>query len=105
MKAARSALARAEISLAELQRELANGQSDGLPELPGTISDHRRAHKSGRPAKIDTDPDLRAFIEARIDHFTFAEIARQVAAQFPPDRRVGKSAIHAWNKRRTPVRT
>ena len=62
-------------------------------------SEHRRAHRSGRAPIIDTDPVLQAFIEARIDKLTFAEIAADVAAQFPPKRRVGKSAIHAWWQR------
>ncbi|TYB81482.1 hypothetical protein [Maritimibacter fusiformis] len=69
-----------------------------LAPLP-PATDHRREHRSGRPPKIDTDPELAAFIRARIDRLTFEEIAAQVAAHFPPDRRVGKSTIHAWWKR------
>lgn len=68
------------------------------PTLP-PATDHRREHRSGRPPKIDTDPELAAFIRARIDRLTFEEIAAQVAAHFPPARRVGKSTIHAWWKR------
>jgi hypothetical protein len=58
--------------------------------------DHRRAHRPGRVPKIDSDPELRAFIEARIDAMTFNEVADAVAAAFPPERRVRKSAIHEW---------
>jgi hypothetical protein len=42
------------------------------------------------------DPELQAFIRARITRLTFAEIAQDVTRAFPPTRRVGKSAIHAW---------
>lgn len=62
-------------------------------------TEHRRQHRPGRPARIDTDPELEAFIRARIDHFTFHEIATQVAAHFPPNRAVRHSAIHAWWQR------
>ncbi|KHQ53004.1 hypothetical protein [Mameliella alba] len=57
---------------------------------------HRRAHRPGRPAKIDTDAELRAFILARIDALTFPQLEAEVAKAFPPARRVRKSAIHAW---------
>ena len=62
------------------------------------VSAHRRAHRPGRARKIDTDHELRAFIEARIDRMTFMELAEEVAAQFPKPRRVGKSAIYDWWK-------
>ena len=60
---------------------------------------HRRNHRPGRPPKIEADPELQAFISARIDRLTFVEIAASVVDAFPPNRRVGKSAIHAWWKR------
>jgi hypothetical protein len=62
--------------------------------------DHRRAHRPGRPARIDTDPELDAFIRARIDRLTCTGLAEELAAAFPPARRVGKRAIHAWWHRR-----
>ena len=37
-------------------------------------AEHRRAHRSGRPGKIEGDPELEAFILARIDTLTFAQI-------------------------------
>ena len=61
-----------------------------------TLAEHRRNHRSGRPGKIDADPELRAFILARIDTLTFAEIVTEVAANFPPDRRVSHSSLHRW---------
>lgn len=58
--------------------------------------EHRRAHRPGKPRKIDSDTELRAFIEARIDRMTFIELEDAIAERFPPERRVRKSAIHAW---------
>lgn len=66
-------------------------------ELPDVKpSAHRRAHKMGRPAKIDQDPELHAFLLARVDRMTFIGMANDVAKHFPPERRVGKSSIHLW---------
>lgn len=59
-------------------------------------SEHRRDHKPGRAAKLDTDRELQAFVRARLSRMTFEGIADDVAQTFPPERRVGKSAIHAW---------
>lgn len=59
-------------------------------------SAHRRDHKPGRAAKLDTERELQAFVRARLSRMTFEGIADDVAQTFPPDRRIGKSAIHAW---------
>lgn len=59
-------------------------------------SDHRRDHKPGRAANLDTGPDLQAFVRARLLRMTFEAIATDVTETFPPDRRAGKSALHAW---------
>ncbi len=66
-------------------------QPDAFP-----VTNHRRHHRPGRPAKIDNDPELQAFITARIDRMTFVQIAAEIAEHFPPERRVSKSPIHAW---------
>jgi hypothetical protein len=66
------------------------------------VTEHRRAHRFGRPAKLDTDPELRAFVRARIERLTFTEIEADVAKAFPEKRRVRKSAIHSWWKRQKP---
>ena len=60
------------------------------------INPHRAAHRVGSPSRIDTDPDLTAFIRARIDRLTFNEIATEIAAQFPPERRASVSGLHRW---------
>lgn len=65
-------------------------------------TEHRRMHRPGTVPKIDSDPELAAFIRARIDRLTFVEIAAQVAEVFPETRRVGKSTIHAWWSKQKP---
>ena len=56
---------------------------------------HRRAHRSGRPSNIDADPDLRAFILARLATHRFTRIRDDIAANFPPDRRTSPTAAQA----------
>lgn len=60
------------------------------------LAARRRAHRSGVPSKIDTDPELRAFIIARIATMKFTEIEAEVRANFPPDRHTSKSALSRW---------
>lgn len=57
---------------------------------------HRREHRVGVPSRLATDPELRAFVETRFATHTFDQIALDVAAHFPPDRRVSRSSIHRW---------
>ena len=59
-------------------------------------AEHRRAHRSGRPGKIDGDPELQAFIGARLDTLTFAQIVSEVRANFPPDRQCSHSGLARW---------
>lgn len=61
---------------------------------------HLREHRPGRPSRIDSDPEPRAFIMARIETTTFPDLDRDVAERFPPERRVKKSTIHKWRQRR-----
>lgn len=93
LETARRALDRAQ---AALQTAVQEGVQHPLETPVQTLCDHRRAHRPGRPARIDTDPELRAFILARLDRMTFPDLARAVADAFPPDRRVSKSTIHKW---------
>ena len=60
------------------------------------IAAHRRAHRTGHPAKIEVDTELRAFIIARIDTHTFDDLTSQITAAFPPNRRVSRSSLHRW---------
>jgi hypothetical protein len=73
-----------------------------LPEPTAPPCPHRAAHRPGKPRRIDNDPELRAFISARIDRLTFHQLEAEIAATFPRERHVGKSAIHAWWQRQKP---
>ena len=66
------------------------------PVKHDVIAAHRRAHRTGRPAKIEADTELRAFVTARIDTHTFDDLTSQIAATFPPNRRVSRSSLHRW---------
>ena len=67
---------------------------------PDVIADHRRRHRPGHPARIESDPELRTFIAARFDTM----ICNDIAA-FPPSRRVSRSSIpRCWQKHRTTLR-
>jgi hypothetical protein len=72
-----------------------NGVFNALPSA--AIRTHQRG-------KIEQDPELQAFIRARCLTLPFPEVAAQVAAQvaahFPPDRRVTTSSMHRWWHRR-----
>lgn len=68
---------------------------ENLPLSDQPVTDHRREHHMGRVPKIESDPELQAFVLARIDRLTHAQLAQEVAEHFPEPRRVGKSAIHA----------
>ncbi len=57
---------------------------------------HRAAHKRGLPARIEADPELKAFILARIDTLTFDDIVAALKASFPPERHVSRSSLHRW---------
>jgi hypothetical protein len=65
-------------------------------KTPETRAAHRSAHRRGVPSKIDSDPELRAFIIARMDTMKFTEIEAEVRATFPPDRQTSKSALSRW---------
>jgi hypothetical protein len=86
-----------------------NGALNGASSPPSILSqghaEHRRAHRRGYPARIAADPELQAFILARIDRLTFAQIVDEVKAHFPPDRQTSQTAISRWwNATRPPGR-
>ena len=74
--------------------------SSALQTRAEVLAAHRRAHRPGIPAKIDSDPELRAFIVARLDTRTFTQICDEAAAHFPPDRRTSLSALSRWWQRK-----
>ena len=75
---------------------------DTLPECNVPVTEHRKEHRMGRVPKIEADPELRAFLIARIDRLTYEQMAKDVKEHFPVQRRVGKSAIHAWFNNQRP---
>ncbi|MBP9952141.1 MAG: hypothetical protein KBF27_10310 [Cypionkella sp.] len=106
LKAARRSkewLARAEAEIngliSDLETDVKGGVQGGIkapPKPADVLAEHRRAHRMGRPAKIAVDSERQAFVAARFDTLTFEQIAREVADNFPPERRVSLSAIHRW---------
>lgn len=89
-------------ALTALQSAAKCSLKDGIDAQPVSdipITEHRKQHRAGRPAKIDTDPELQAFIRARIDRLTYQQLAQDVAAYFPPARRVSRSSIQRWWQR------
>ena len=69
---------------------------EDLSDLASALAERRRNHRRGTLSKISLDPELRAFILARLDTLTFEEITRDVAETFPPARRVSRSSIARW---------
>jgi hypothetical protein len=72
--------------------------------IPAGAAEHRRLHRSGRPSNLVSDPELLAFVVARIGTMTFAEIVSAVAAHFPPERRTSISALSRWWRANRPNR-
>jgi hypothetical protein len=90
--------------LADLDRDLATieqGVKGGFNEpLNADVkAAHRAAHKPGVPSKIEADPEVKGFIQARIETHTFDAVVDAVKANFPPDRHVSRSSLHRWYKR------
>ncbi len=96
LRASHAAQGRAITALeATIEASLKQGLNT-LPKPSAPVSEHRREHRPGPPPKIAGDPELQAFIVARIDRMTFDVIAAEVAQHFPPRRRVCKTAIWEW---------
>jgi hypothetical protein len=67
--------------------------------------EHRRLHRRGQPAKIDRDPEVRAFIEARIGELTYDRLAAEARAAFGVRRAPSRSAIQRWFIRRRVIQS
>ena len=59
-------------------------------------AEHRRKHRSGVPSKLASDPELRAFVIARLDTKTFKQSLAAIADHFPPERRITLSTLSRW---------
>lgn len=83
-------------ALGRIKEGLEAGHKPGDLRAPHSVFDARRKPKS----RIDHDTELRDFILSRITHLTFKEVVAEVAATFPPHRRVSCSSLHRWWHRR-----
>lgn len=92
--------ARLQRVLERLREASVQNEVSHLPACDAPPSEHRRLHRPGNRPKLDADPVLQAFVLDRIDRLTFKSIAAEVAEYFPPERRVGRSAIYEWSRRR-----
>lgn len=63
---------------------------------PAPAARHIAEHRRGVVGKIERDPELEAFVRARIDTMSFPEIEAAIAAAFPPERRVTDSTLYRW---------
>ena len=100
-------LARDALAGLDAAREALTGLSTALQrgvqspvEAPLTAAMWRAQHRRGSLSKLETDPELRAFVLARIDRLTFDQVVAEVAGAFPPERRTSRSALHRWWHRR-----
>mgnify|MGYP001189147548 CR=1 FL=1 len=87
--------------LADLDRDLSGLECALKRGVQGAFNGdvkamHRATHKRGGLSKVEADPELRAFILARIDTLTFDAIVAELKAAFPPERHVARSSVHGW---------
>lgn len=64
------------------------------PHDPATR--HRRNHRPGTLSRIAADPQIEAFIRARLDSLTLVAIVAETATTFPPERRISLSSLSRW---------
>lgn len=59
-------------------------------------AEHRRNHRRGTLSRITRDPEIEAFIRARLDTDTLSGIVAQIAATFPKERHISLSSLSRW---------
>ena len=94
---ARDAVALLSEALEGLVKAPFNASSYG----PADLAKWRAEHRSGYPSRLDSDPELRAFVLARIDTMTYTQIVQAVADHFPPGRRTSCSGLSRWFRRQS----
>lgn len=87
--------------LADLDRDLTGLEGALKGGVKGAFNGdakaaHRAAHKRGGLPKVEADPEVKAFIIARLDRLTFTDIVAELKQAFPPDRHVSRSSVHRW---------
>jgi hypothetical protein len=60
------------------------------------IAAWRAAHRVGTPSRITSDPEVEAFILARIEAMTYTQIVAAVAQSFPKSRHISMSSLQRW---------
>lgn len=78
----------------------------GLPQTlaQNAVAIQRTRGGRSKVHKIDADPDLRAFVEARILTKTHDQIVADVAVNFPPERHVTRSSVSRWWSKQATLR-
>ena len=99
IRALNSAFRRLEATLESMREAALQNRLSRLPPCDVPVTDHRREHRMGPVPKIATDPEMQAFILARLDRLTYDQIADEIAAHFPPTRRVHRATVHRWVQR------
>lgn len=87
--------------LADLDRDLTGLEGAIKGGVKGAFNGdakaaHRAAHKRGGLPKVEADPEVKAFIIARLDKLTFTDIVAELKQAFPPDRHISRSSVHRW---------
>ncbi|WP_323005438.1 hypothetical protein [Pseudorhodobacter sp.] len=78
------------------------GTVEGALNSPLIADQHRDMHRRGTPSRLNTDPELQAFVLARIEHKTYKEVVSDVAKSFPPERQISISSLQRWWRKRSP---
>lgn len=99
IRAMQAAFTRLEAAVETLCERAVQDQSFVLPPCDVPVTEHRREHRMGPAPKIATDPEMQAFILARLDRLTYDQIADEIARHFPPSRRVHRATVPRWVQR------
>ena len=99
-RALQASFKRLETTLESLREKAVQGRPSSLPLCNVPATQHRREHRAGIPAIIDSNPTLQAFILARLDRLTFKQIADEIAQHFPPALHIHQSTVHRWSQKR-----
>jgi len=64
-----------------------------------SLAEWRRLHKPGNPSRLDTDEELRSFVEEHISRTTFHKLAALILQRFGSERSVSPTVLHRyWSK-------
>lgn len=63
---------------------------------PNPAAEHLRNHRGGTLSRVTRDPEIEAFIRARLDTTTLVDIVAEIAATFPKERHISMSSLSRW---------